>query len=185
MLFSYLILHNPLHGFAVLSPLLIPDCFPLYHFLPIHHSSSIHISKEPPGAACARPHLSPLPRSSDTAKAQVTNHAIERRRREIEVVLGASGAAVDDGDHLGAALVVDADLAAAGVLAVVERGRDGGDELAVVVGLTAGAEAGVVPGDGAGAVDGGASVGLGGSGGGGEGHGDGGEGSESEGDHFV
>lgn len=71
------------------------------------------------------------------------------------------------------------------MLAVVERVRDSSNELAVVVPLAAGAEASVVPGDGAGVRSGGGSdLGISRSSRGGEGQAKAREGGGNEGNHF-
>lgn len=93
--------------------------------------------------------LSPVPSSSGTANIERTNCSTESSRREIKVVLGASRAAVDNSEDCGFALVLDPDLATTWMLAVVERGGDGANEFVIVVSLAAGAEAGIIPGDGA------------------------------------
>lgn len=93
--------------------------------------------------------LSPVPSGSSTTNIKLANCSAESSRREIKVVLGASRAAVDNSNDCGFVLVADPDLAATWVLAVVERVRDGNNELAVVVDLAAGAAASIIPGYGA------------------------------------
>lgn len=93
---------------------------------------------------------------------------LEGCRREVKVVFSTAGAAIDNPDIHRPALIVDAEVATAGALAVIERVGDGDDELAVGVGLSTGAEADFVVGYGAG--EGGSSgVWFGGSSGRGDG----------------
>lgn len=118
--------------------------------------------------------LDPLPAALDAASTEISELA-EGGGGEIKIAPVAAGAAVDDGDVDGAAVGGDADAAAAeGVVVGVAVGGgrvelglvQGGDELAVVVPAAAGAEAGVVPGEGARVagddLDGGALSGSGG-----------------------
>lgn len=75
---------------------------------------------------------------------------LKGRRREVKVIFSTANTAVDNPHDHRPALVVDADVATAGMLAVVENVGHGADELAVGVGCSTGAEADFVVGHGAG-----------------------------------
>lgn len=128
--------------------------------------------------------LSPVPSCSSTTNIERTNCSAESSRREIKVVLGASLAAVDNSNDCGSALVANADLAATWMLAVVERVRDGANEFVVVVSLAAGAEASIIPGDGATVGRSCADFGLSGSRRAGKGQAESSESGGNEGNHF-
>lgn len=91
-----------------------------------------------------RDRLGPVPGGGGAADAEVTDGLLEGSGREIDVVVGAALAAVNDlnGDLAGGAL--DLDAAAAGLLGVEEGSRHGNDQVTVAVGLATGAKAGVV-----------------------------------------
>lgn len=93
-----------------------------------------------------RDRLGPVPGGGGAADAELADGLLEGSGREIDVVVGAALAAVNDlnSDLAGGAL--DLDVAAAGLLGVKEGGRHGDDQVAVAVGLAAGAEARVVVG---------------------------------------
>ena len=100
---------------------------------------------------------SPLPRPFRAANGRRPDHLSEGARRQVEAILGAARAAVDDLDVGGAGGGGDRDDAAAVAARVEQRGADGRDGLGAGVGPAAGAEAGLE-------VDQCAGVGLYGSG---------------------
>lgn len=86
--------------------------------------------------------LDELPGAVGATQTEITSDGLEDRRGNIEVELGTAGAAVRNSDDSGAAVLRDADAAAADVgRAVVEDRRDGSDCVAIAVVETAGAKA--------------------------------------------
>lgn len=109
---------------------------------------------------------------------------LESCRGEVKVIFSTAGAAVDNPDVHRPALVVDADVATAGVLAVVKRVGHGDDALAISVGLSTGAKADLVVGHGAGEDGSCSGFWFSGSSGSGEGEAKRGDGGGNKGNHF-
>lgn len=91
--------------------------------------------------------LSPLPLNAmSTTSVKRANDVLERSRGQVKVAVGAATTAVHDADIDAASMVVDVDVAPAGVLSVEETMAYGGDVVMGGVLVAAGSEAGLVVG---------------------------------------
>lgn len=81
-----------------------------------------------------------------TTSVKRANDVLERSRGQVKVAVGAATTAVHDADIDAASMVVDVDVAPAGVLSVEETMAYGGDVVMGGVLVAAGSEAGLVVG---------------------------------------